>query len=648
MPTFKEFFAKVFSNSSKEAISADKADLVDRIDHPEDRVVWNEQEILLTDFTVDKLLGEGTFGSVYLVHDTESSVKYIVKRIRFADDSSAKRFADAIHSWIDLPQNQFLVSCRFARISGHEVDLFLEKFDGTSLADLISTRKLYVENAKACYEKILNIAIQSAWAIAGIHDLDVNHQNVQPNNLYISPQGAVKLTDIGLTRAAASLPLATSADAAPIVPSAYASPEQLADQPVSLPADIWSWGVTVLEMFTGGVKWQAGEPEAYLTWYLNTGPDPEDKNIPLLPAEVADVLRKCFAINPEERWRTASEAAEQLRRIFPTLTGKANPGKTPPHVHRGVLLGYSHSRWAATGGGKWTDPLQWAVKASRNSGEKRTATIRHTSEDSGTLIGKAMEDLPLYESCKKRFEDLITNGATELLHEFSVLLGEKAFVHVALNDLPAALACFDQSIEILEVKVREEGHAEFANDLGMAYLHRANALFRLGELDAALQIYEKAIGTFEAMVVKEGQKQFTGHLAWVRALRADVRFVAGEDERKLSDQAFQKAIVLKEDANAPFVFQAPRGSKLSAEEQIAKTAEAKQAYTTRIQELRTESDEQFREAKASSTKARDWSRLGQDDVRTCIKLLKAEVKRTNRDDIKGILHWAETHFDGRL
>ena len=652
MPTFKNLLNALIGRSTGAAARAAARDSTGeqktRIDHPEDRDVFNEGETLYEDFTVDKLLGEGGFGSVYLVHDTESSVRYILKRAKFIDHATAQRFAEAIYSWIDLPSSQYLVSCRFARTSGNEVDLFLEKFDGTSLAELIKSRKLYIENTKACQEKLLNIAMHSAWALAAINDLDQIHHNVQPNNFYISGQGAVKVTDIGMTHAAVSCELKDTTKSIPVIPSAYASPEQRRSEPVSYATDIWSWGTTVLEMFTGGVNWPDGEPAAYLEWYLSTGPAPEEKNIPPLPVEIAEVLRRCFMADPTERWGSASEAADHLRQAFKPVTGKASATKKPPHVHRGVLLGYSHSRWASVGGGKWMDPMQWVAKTDRLTGEKRSPKIRRGASDTGTLIGKALEDLPIYESCQKIYEEQITAGKTELLHEFSVFLGEKAFVHVALNDLDAALACFNQSIEILEAQIRDEGHAELSNDLGMAYLHRANALSRLGEFDAALGIYAQAIDTFATMVTKEGQKQFTGHLAWVRAIRGDVRFALAEAARNSSDQFFQQAVLLKEDGNAAFTFTVPRGVKFSPEDLIAKTAEARMAFNARAQALRSESDDLFRQAKAASALVRDLGRAGQDDIRTCLKLLKAEVSRTQRDDIKGILTWAETHFDGRL
>lgn len=652
MATFKNWLGALLGNSAGAAARAAARDSTGkqktRIDHPEQRDVFNEGETLYEDFTVDKLLGEGGFGSVYLVQDAESSVRYILKRVKFIDHANAQRFAEAIYSWIGLPPSQYLVSCRFARTSVNEVDLFLEKFDGTSLAELIKSRKLYIENTKACQEKLLNIAMHSAWALSAIHDLDQIHHNVQPNNFYISGQGTVKVTDIAMTHAAAACQLEDPTKSIPIIPSAYAAPEQLRGEPVSYATDIWSWGTTLLEMFTGGVNWPDGEPGAYLNWYLSTGPAPEENNIPPLPVEIAEVLRRCFMADPTERWGSASEAADHLRQAFKPVTGKVSSSKKPPHVHRGVLLGYSHSRWASVGGGKWMDPMQWVAKTARSTGEKKLAKIRRGAADTGTLIGKALEDLPIYESCQKIYEEQITAGKTELLHEFSVFLGEKAFVHVALNDLAAALACFDQSIEILEAQVRIEGHTELTNDLGMAYLNRANALSRLGEFDAALGIYAQAIDTFATMVTKDGQKQFTGHLAWVRAIRADVRFTLAEAARSSSDQCFQRAVLLKEDGNSPFTFVMPRGVKFSPEEMMAKTAEAKMEFQSRMQALRSESDDLFRQAKAAGTAVREFGRAGQDDVRTCLKLLNSEVTRTQRDDIIGILHWAETHFDGRL
>ena len=86
---------------------------------------------------------------------------------------------------------------------------------------------------------------------------------------------------------------------------AYYSPEQAARQLLSRKTDIWSWGISVLEMFVGGVTWMEG----MLAREALASHEAQDPAIPVMPAEVVKLLARCFQPHLEDRPATLLEVA---------------------------------------------------------------------------------------------------------------------------------------------------------------------------------------------------------------------------------------------------------------------------------------------------------------------------------------------------
>lgn len=97
---------------------------------------------------------------------------------------------------------------------------------------------------------------------------------------------------------------------------------------MSRKTDMWSWGFSVLDMFTGEVTWPAGQvaPEA-LASYLETGP--VDSTIPVMPLGVAELLKQCFQREPRDRPANMREVATTLQRIYQRERGRLYPREVP-------------------------------------------------------------------------------------------------------------------------------------------------------------------------------------------------------------------------------------------------------------------------------------------------------------------------------
>ncbi len=102
--------------------------------------IWSRGQVILEDFVVERELGHGGMGTVYLLRSQSSGERFAVKTIRPAmlgNAASQRLFLDELQTWIDLPEHPHLTSCRFFRTVDAEVAIFAEFVEGGSLADWI-------------------------------------------------------------------------------------------------------------------------------------------------------------------------------------------------------------------------------------------------------------------------------------------------------------------------------------------------------------------------------------------------------------------------------------------------------------------------------------------------------------------------------
>ena len=594
-------------------------------------MIWQEGQIVLEDFEIQKVLGEGAQGLVYLVLSQSVGRRYAVKRIKFSDPESQRNIMAELQGWLYLPEHPYLTACRFARTVNDEIDVFIESMSGQTLKDSITKGALYEGGPPKALERILDLSIQMAWGVHAIHEMKLIHEDVRPRNVFVSTAGIARITDIGFCRAMAYGVAATgqlngiSSD--PSV-TAYYAPEMRDGGQLVYASDIWSWAVSVLEMFVGGITWPDKTALPFLEAYLKTGPEKPIQ--PPMPEEVAAVLRKCLIDAPRQRMENIGDAADALRQIYQNIIGKPYPRPAPAALHRGTLLSIAHARWFPGGGVQWSDPYEWKTKAMRLAGQRNIAYKKMDPHNVSRKI-QAKNDLPGYVNAQIEFEKLLASGRKDVKYDFAIFCCEKGCVHVAMLDFPGALSCFEKGTKLLEDVVNVQNREDLANDLGMAYLNCAIATKEMGDFKKAITIYEQASKIWDRLVNKEGRKELTGNLAWVMALRANVEF-------HLSDQIRSHGEILLKQANESKASPPQLADSQQTPDQIL----AKSLENTRVLK------ELFLKAETELTASKTIQKKAQEDARSAVRLLKTEVSRTEREDLKAISHWAQNAFDGYL
>jgi WD40 repeat protein/serine/threonine protein kinase len=277
----------------------------------------------------------GGMGRVYRVWHREWRIELAVKvpqPDRVASAAAMRNFEAEAEAWVGLGLHPNTVNCFYVRRFDDVPHVFAEWVDGGNLAEAVRARRIYQGGVSGP----LDIAIQCAWGLAHAHANGLVHQDVKPANVLLSADGTAKVTDFGLAwarGAAGYRGAATGAGCYGGLTSQYCSPEQAraargASTGLTHATDVWSWGLTMLEMFAGGMPTEDGSrAAAALDDILRAGP--ADPAIPAVPSALAQLLLRCFAADPAGRPDGMAELADRLVELYGELTGAPYPRQRP-------------------------------------------------------------------------------------------------------------------------------------------------------------------------------------------------------------------------------------------------------------------------------------------------------------------------------
>jgi WD40 repeat protein/serine/threonine protein kinase len=297
----------------------------------------------LGDYRILREVGRGGMGIVYEAEQISLGRRVALKVLPFAatmDARHLRRFQNEARAAASLEHPHIVpVYC-----VGNErgVHYYAMKFiDGQSLARLIerqraeSSQPLSVaasaapadgtapgaaartERAQrdaAAFRQIAEWGIQAAEALEHAHTIGIVHRDIKPANLMIDPQGQLWVTDFGLARTAADAGLTMTGDVLGTL--RYMSPEQALAKHglVDHRTDVYSLGVTLYELLTGRPAISGKDREEILNRIILENTLPPRSFDATIPRDLETVVLKTMARNPAERYSTAAELAEDLRR----------------------------------------------------------------------------------------------------------------------------------------------------------------------------------------------------------------------------------------------------------------------------------------------------------------------------------------------
>ncbi len=175
------------------------------------------------------------------------------------------------------------------------------------------TLKSYIERKERLnYKEVLSIAIQVGRGIQAAHEKGIIHRDIKPQNVIISKEGKVKVTDFGIAKAVSS----NTINAEVMGSVHYTSPEQARNGMVNCQTDIYSLGIVMYEMITGHVPYDGDTTVAIAIQHLQSDIIPPSQYVEDIPISVEKIILKCTMKSTDKRYESMEDLLLDLKKAL--------------------------------------------------------------------------------------------------------------------------------------------------------------------------------------------------------------------------------------------------------------------------------------------------------------------------------------------
>ena len=277
-------------------------------------------------YRITEQLGEGGMGVVYKAEDTKLkrmvALKFLPPHFSESEHDKARFMQEAqsasalnhpnvttIYGIEETPEGSFMA---------------MEFVEGVTLLDMASRGALAVE-------QILDFGIQLCEGLKAAHDRGVIHRDIKSDNIMVTDEGRVKITDFGLAKLKGASQITTTGTK--MGTAMYMSPEQAQGEELDNQTDIFSLGVVLYEMIAGELPFKGDNEPVVLYSIVNVEPDPVSTKRAELPAGLEGIVMKCLAKRRDERYTSVEDILAGLWKIRAKLrTVAGGAGEKKPSV----------------------------------------------------------------------------------------------------------------------------------------------------------------------------------------------------------------------------------------------------------------------------------------------------------------------------
>ena len=316
-------------------------------------------DIIGNRYVPSHLLGSGGMAKVYLAHDELLGREVALKILReeyARDEEFSERFRREAQSAASLSHPHIVQLYDYEEEENGPSYLAMEYVSGGTLGDL-----LLRDGALGCAEAA-RLASEVAEALGFAHERGVIHRDVKPHNVLLSAAAQeAKVADFGIARVASTGTISRTSTV--LGTAKYMSPEQAMGEPVGPASDLYSLGVVLYEMLTGRVPFEAQTPVGVAMRHVSETPRPAKELNPGVPEGMDAVVMRLLAKRAEDRYGSAFELVEDLRRVReglpPSFVGAEEHSKKTVRVPAAAPYGSNSSLRKGYAGRK----LRWAMAA---------------------------------------------------------------------------------------------------------------------------------------------------------------------------------------------------------------------------------------------------------------------------------------------
>ncbi|HJR57791.1 MAG TPA: protein kinase [Vicinamibacterales bacterium] len=511
----------------------------------------------LSNYQLDRLLGSGGMGSVYLARDLALDRVVAIKFIspdKAADPSARRRLIREARAAAALDHPNICTIYEVIDDPAGQACIVMQYVEGETLADTLRPAPLDVRFA-------LSLAADLAAALSAAHKRGVVHRDLKPQNVIVTPERRAKLLDFGIARY--SGPSAVSGEAVtgthltltgglPGTP-AYMSPEQVQGRPVDGRSDLFALGAVLYECLTGQRAFKGRNSLELAAEIVTHDPPPASSLRPELNEQHDELCRRLLAKRPEDRFNSADELLGALR-VLGADTGRSEwshhstgaPASTlRRRLSRPRVLAAAASVAVLALLGVW----QWRASTVRLDPQaadwyrRGTEAIRDGAPHSARLaLNEAIKAAPDYAPAHIRLAEAETeldevDSAQQSLLRATGLMSEsrlpyedrkrvEAIRALMLRDVDGAVRAYgdlasrnpddpgvwldlgrvqDTSARTSEARLSYEKALQIDDQYAPAHLGRASILASEGRRDEALKAFDEAERLYRAGSNVEGE-----------------------------------------------------------------------------------------------------------------------------------------------
>jgi serine/threonine protein kinase/tetratricopeptide (TPR) repeat protein len=375
----------------------------------------------ISHYKITAKLGAGGMGEVYLAEDLDLGRKVAVKFLsadKSSDEESRQRFIHEARAQAMLNHPNVATFFEVGESDGRAF-IVMEYIEGVPV-------RQYIEETKPSIETILDLAIQIGSGLRAAHDKGVIHRDVKPDNIMVTSDGLVKITDFGLARWMGATTLTKTGTR--MGTAFYMSPEQAEGRRVDHRSDIFSLGAVLYELFTGQRPF-VGDNEAIVLYELTSKePEPLARYCRDVPDDLCRIVMKCLAKRPEERFQSCADLVADLTAL---ARGAGSVSADAPGHDRAMLVVLPFENMGAPDDEYFADGITEEI-TSRLSAMQGLGVISRTS---------AMQ----YKGTDKRIRQIAAELSVDYVLEGSVRWSRNPDGHSRLRITPQLIQASDDT-----------------------------------------------------------------------------------------------------------------------------------------------------------------------------------------------------------
>lgn len=276
------------------------------------------QALIGDDYRLQWVIGHGGMSTVWLADDVRNDREVAIKILRpeFSDNNEfLSRFRNEAEAAESIDSANVVATYDYREIDDPVGTTFcfiaMEYVRGESLADMLAREGSLPE------EMALDVMEQAAHGLSIIHRMGLVHRDIKPGNLLITQNGRVKITDFGIAKAAAAVPLTRTGMV--VGTAQYVSPEQAQGREVSPASDVYSLGVVGYEMLAGHRPFTGDSSVSVALAHISQAPEPLSTNT---SAPVRELVGIALRKDQHTRYADGNELANAVSAV--------RLGKRPP------------------------------------------------------------------------------------------------------------------------------------------------------------------------------------------------------------------------------------------------------------------------------------------------------------------------------